>query len=145
MGEHFEGDGPERGQRRGELEKRRDGDSLLDLGSVHAVLDHPRRRVVVDVVRDVEVVTMRDLAAQIAARENAVPPSDVSDDRRRSVAIALHHVHVPKLVDAGVVTVGAGMDRIRPGPNADQVLAALGGLYDEFEGDRDARPPGALR
>lgn len=135
MGEYFgserPGDGP---GTRGRIDDQLTGD-LLDLEGVYAVIDHPRRRRVLDAVRDEEAVSMDELAARVAAREAKASVQDVCEDECRSVAIALHHVHVPKLADAGVIDVDHGTDRIEPGPRLDRVVDALDGLSGSLEGD----------
>lgn len=135
MGEHFRRDGPRQGPGTGGTTDDEIPGELLDLEGVSAVLDHPRRRRVLGVVEEREAISMRDLAAAVAAREADVPVREVAEDRRRSVAIALHHVHVPKLAEAGVLSVDRDEDRVETGPRLDRVISALGGLCDESGGD----------
>ncbi|WP_277555249.1 DUF7344 domain-containing protein [Halobaculum limi] len=73
----------------------------LDESARHRLLSAARRRHALDVfeIRS-NPVTLRALAAAIAARED-VDPADEAE--RRSIAIALHHVHLPMLADYGVV------------------------------------------
>lgn len=133
MGERFGiDDSPVSPQRGGTGKQRPDGE-MLDLDRVYAVLGYPRRRMVLDIVTENDPVTTRDLATAIAARENDVPRHAVTDEQRRSVVVALYHVHIPKLADADVLTVEDGFDSIRCGPNADQVLAAAHGLVEQFQ------------
>lgn len=131
MGEHFRGDDPAMGRRAGGTATRKTEEGI-DIDCLHAVLDNPRRRLIVDVVTEVGAVTMRDLATQVVARERDVPPHAVTDDQRREVTIALHHVHVPKLADVGLLEIEGGMDRLRPGPNAAPAMEALAKLYSDL-------------
>lgn len=48
-------------------------------------------------------VELRTLAAHIAAAERNVPVETVDERVRRGLAVALHHVHLPRLVAAGLV------------------------------------------
>jgi|GEM_PF-1150343 len=48
-------------------------------------------------------IELRTLAAHIAAAERNVPVDVVDDRVRHGLAVALHHVHLPKLVAAGLV------------------------------------------
>lgn len=125
-------DDPAMGPRTGGIERPRQED-VLDLEHVYAVLDHPRRRRLLQLVDEFDTATTRDLANHIAAMENDVSPHEVTESERQAVTVALYHVHIPKLVDAGVIEANDGMDSVSPGPYADQVLAALRGLYAEFE------------
>ena len=48
-------------------------------------------------------VELGTLAAHVVASERAVPLDTVSDDERARVAIRLHHVHIPALVERGAI------------------------------------------
>lgn len=124
MGEGYRGDDPKGGPR---IERSGSQGSTddLDRDAIHALLDHERRRTIVDVVDDADVLSTRELATEIAARESETSREDVDEERRRSVEIALYHVHLPKLVEAGVIAAEDGTARLRAGPNADQVLGVL--------------------
>ena len=135
MGDRFDQD-PTQGPKAGGIERAR-GEGMLDLESVYALLDHPRRRLLLELVMDLDAVTTRDLATQIAAHEHDVSPHEVTDAQRHPVRIALYHVHIPKLADGGVIESKNGMDQIAPGPHAEQVLSALRGLYSEFDVDSE--------
>lgn len=65
--------------------------------------DSRRRYAVAALVEREAPVALRDLAAAVAAAECETPPDDVPSDRVDEVATALHHVHAPKLDDAGLV------------------------------------------
>lgn len=61
----------------------------------HRVARSPRRRTILEVLEADEVpVALEDLAAAVRERE----PDDATE---RTVRIALHHVHLPVLDDAG--------------------------------------------
>lgn len=69
------------------------------------LLADSRRRIAVSVLAERESpVALVDLARDVAARENETDPRDVPADRVESVAVSLHHRHLPKLADHGVVT-----------------------------------------
>ncbi|WP_331236510.1 DUF7504 family protein [Natronorarus salvus] len=68
------------------------------------LLVHPRRRrVLAALFSHAGPVTVRDLANDVAAAEADGPVEDVSDDERSLVSLDLHHLHLPKLADYGVV------------------------------------------
>lgn len=128
MGERYGGEDPATEPPPGGTVDQEGVGGMLDLDRVYAVLNHPRRRLILDIVSGVDLVSIRELAERIAAVENDVALGSVTDEQRRVVGVSLHHVHVPKLTDAGVIRVEDDGDHIRRGPNADQVLAAATAL-----------------
>ena len=49
-------------------------------------------------------VTLEGLTDQVAGREFQQPPDKVSMIKRTQIATALHHTHLPKLEEAGIIT-----------------------------------------
>lgn len=47
---------------------------------------------------------VRELATEIAARERSTPERDVGEDAVEQVHVALYHLHLPMLEDAGLVS-----------------------------------------
>lgn len=136
MGERSGGDDPAMGPRAGGT-VRTETEEGIDSDCLHAVLDHPRRRLIVDVVTEQGVLTTRDVATQVAAREREIPPHAVTDEQRREVTIALHHVHVPKLADVGILELEEGMEPLRPGPKAEPVMEVLAKLHADLGSSSD--------
>lgn len=69
----------------------------------HSLLAAARRRLTLDVLAETTgVVELEALAAEVAARDVGRDPVDGSAVKH--VAIDLHHVHLPKLADYGLVT-----------------------------------------
>lgn len=73
-----------------------------------------------------------DLAEDVASLENDPPRtevpervgrhrSEVSRDRTRRITTSLHHVHVPKMAEAGVVEYDSERNTVRASVSADQV------------------------
>lgn len=89
---------------------------------LHACLANERRREVIEIVsRASEPLSVRSLARRLDGAEN-----DRGDDGDGSgsggeteteIAVSLHHVHVPKLADEGVLEVDDGS--IAPGERFD--------------------------
>lgn len=75
--------------------------------------DHPRRRLALEYLsaRDSSIV-LDELAVVVAARES----ERIADDRAAidDVAAALHHVHLPKLADDGLVEYDAERRVVAP-------------------------------
>lgn len=80
---------------------RRTGAELSD-SDRHDLLSSARRRTVIDVVgAHGRVVSLDDLTAQVAARENG--GSAVDDQTLDRVRLSLYHKHLPKLAANAVV------------------------------------------
>ena len=79
----------------------------------HRLLAPKRRRLVLDALAGrTAPVELDDLAADIAAREYG---SDTADEETvESVAVTLHHIHLPKLVEIGVLDYDSVAHRIYP-------------------------------
>ncbi|MFC3957076.1 DUF7344 domain-containing protein [Halovivax cerinus] len=68
----------------------------------HDLLASERRRLTIDVLEECQrTVDLEDIAAAVAARTGTDAESSAEDATR--IAIELHHVHLPKLADAGVI------------------------------------------
>ena len=77
----------------------------------HALLAVERRRTALDALVDAdEPMDLHDLAVTVAARETGV--ADVDDETVQRVALSLHHAHLPKMEELGVVGYDAGSTRI---------------------------------
>lgn len=68
----------------------------------HRLLEVDRRRYALDALAEYDdPVDLEELAEAVAAREDDLDESEPSV--RSAMATALHHIHLPKLADAGVV------------------------------------------
>lgn len=77
----------------------------------HRLLANERRRLVLDVLADrTTPVTLDDLAAAVAAREEGLDAADAVE----SVKLTLYHAHLPKLADLGVLGFDPDSHRIFP-------------------------------
>lgn len=75
-----------------------------DAEDVHEVLAHPRRKAILSILSERETsLQTTDLATQLAALEADKPLVEVTEEEHRTVRVSLHHVHLPKLDDYGVV------------------------------------------
>lgn len=78
----------------------------------HRLLAAERRRLAMDAVANrTAPVELADLAADVATREDGTDADDGAIDR---VAATLHHVHLPKMADAGVVDYDDETNRVDP-------------------------------
>ena len=107
-------------------------ESRDSLDALFDVLRDRRRRYVLRHLRDRErPVAVADLARVVAANEEGVEPGDASESAVDRTYTSLHHNHVPKMVDAGLLvhfedrnTVALADDA----PTVDQFLGTLSAL-----------------
>jgi DNA-binding transcriptional ArsR family regulator len=73
---------------------------ITSVEEVFKSLLKPRRRFVLYSLRDEEVATVTELAQEIAAWENGIPPAHVDDDQQKRIATSLAHNHLPQMADS---------------------------------------------
>lgn len=79
----------------------------------HELLASGRRRILLDIFDGRSTaVELDELAAGVAAREAEADATDEETVER--IRTALHHVHLPKMDDAGVVDYDPSAHRIEP-------------------------------
>lgn len=101
-----------------------------DSGSVSidviSLLGDRRRRTVLECLADdAQVMALADLAADVAAAEHDRPRSELPAETVQRIATSLYHVHIPQLVDAGVVEYDRDRDEVRPSGRTDRIERAL--------------------
>lgn len=76
----------------------------LSVDDLFDVLSPARRRETLAVLTECHsAVDVESLARDVAARERDVAPDTLSESDVEEVHVTLHHVHLPKLDDAGLV------------------------------------------
>ena len=93
-----------------------------------SLLSSRRRRFALRVLADHESITLADLADEVAIREYGGPITRISADDVLRTYLSLYHAHVPKLVDAGVVTYDQDEDTVELRANPARLDAHLGPL-----------------
>ncbi|WP_231188635.1 hypothetical protein [Haladaptatus sp. DYF46] len=74
----------------------------LTVSDLHSLLAVDRRRIVLNILTEVTAtVELKELAVEVAEREDQLDTADEDDLER--VAIELYHNHLPRLDDAGLV------------------------------------------
>lgn len=111
---------------------------FLELDHVYEALGHSRRRYLCYTLLESPEWTLDELARKIAAWEHDVPEANVTDQQQEAVYVALYHIHVPKLVEGGVIAFDAVTETIRPATNAKQVLRALEGMGASLDSRQEA-------
>jgi len=82
-------------------------------GERHQLLEVRRRRVTLDCLTNRSAaVPLRELAEDVADRSAAVDADD--DGAVERIAVSLHHVHLPKIADAGIVDYDPEANRVDP-------------------------------
>lgn len=115
---------------------------VLEVEYVYSALGHPRRRYLCYTLSEDTEWVLTELARKIAAWENDVPLTAVTDAQLQDVYVALYHAHIPKLVDIGVVTFEEANEVIRAAEHAEQVLAALEGIGGSLDSCQETHARG---
>ncbi len=98
----------------------------LTASECYRLLADERRRMTLDVLAGRnDPIDLAELAVGIAAREDGV--NDVDESAVTSVAHSLHHVHLPKLSDHGMIEYNSDANRIESCPHR------LDGLFSDRE------------
>ncbi|WP_158058686.1 DUF7344 domain-containing protein [Halorussus halophilus] len=125
-----------------ELRKRNIPESVLELDHVFEALAHPRRRYLLYTLQEDTNWSLSELATKLAGWENDVPEESVGQEEQSRLYVSLYHSHVPKLVDDRVLRFDSDEETIRPGPNAEQVLAVLEGAGASFDSRQESHARG---
>lgn len=77
----------------------------LSHDTIFTLLSHRHRRVVLDLLlAQNRALTLRDLRNEIVEREHDTEITEVDDEQAKQTLVTLHHIHIPKLAEADVVT-----------------------------------------
>lgn len=91
------------------------------LDTVFEALSHRRRRYVLECLPEVTApIPLRALAEAVADRENEAPATEISEEEILERRISLEHRHLPKLVDAGLITYDREQQLVREKEAADR-------------------------
>lgn len=110
---------------------------ILELDHVYEALGHSRRRYLCYTLFEDTEWTLDELSTKIAAWENDIPQHDVSTRQQEKVYVSLYHIHIPKLVDNGVLTFDDVTKTVRPAANAEQVVIALEGMGASLDSNQE--------
>lgn len=96
----------------------------LEPAAIHDVLRNHRRRLVLDIVRDVDdFVSVRELSERIGAIESGLDPAPRA--ARQSAYVSLLQTHLPKLDALGIVEYEVEGRLVRAGEGLDEVTGYL--------------------
>jgi hypothetical protein len=89
-------------------------DESASVSRLFDVLADERRRTVVAVLLEQTApITVETLARRVAARDADASPANVPTADVDEVHVSLHHVHLPKMAQAGLLTYDAGDGVVR--------------------------------
>jgi len=93
------------------------------LAELFDLLSHPRRRFVIHALqRSQRALDTTTLAKRIAAWESTASAAGASEPAADAVAVSLHHTHLPKLAEAGLLVYDETPGRVG---TADRTSAGL--------------------
>ena len=82
-----------------------DNSQTLSRDAIFDLLSNSRRRFVLQRLQNEPSGSeLGELATELAAEENGLPPTELSSQQRKRTYVSLYQTHVPKLVETGVVT-----------------------------------------
>jgi DNA-binding transcriptional ArsR family regulator len=113
-----------------------DGPRRLDLGEVYELLSEGARRAILEHLQAADgEATVAELVELVVDR------SDLSSTTERHATIRLHHVHLPKLAEAGAVEYNPERGLATLTPSGEQVESVRQRLFvDASRGSSEATP-----
>lgn len=106
-------------------------------------MSHVHRRALVDCLGDREEgIAMADAAAEVAARNLDRSVAESSHETITDVYAALHHCHVPRLVDEGIVAHDRDRNVVSLTARGRELAAVQDGIASGPNGDDAAVPDG---
>lgn len=106
-----------------------DSQQELTIETSLQLLSHPQRRQIIHQVAQTDHVTTVDQINERLTQTDR--PSSNRDNHPETQTIDLHHVHLPKLHEAGVIVYDSDQQTIRAGRHLDAVLGLLT-LIEEY-------------
>ena len=104
-----------------------DPDRVREADAAFAVAADERRRLALHYLRDRETADLDELATVVSGwtRARRTDAETVTPDERERVRTALHHVHLPRLVDAGAVSYDADAGVVKLDAPSDLLVSVL--------------------
>lgn len=103
--------------------------------------DQHRRIVLGFLAENPQSMTMNDVTEAIVKHNHHAPRSAVSAKTITGIQNELHHVHLPKLADSGLIEYDAQRQRVEPAGQFDRIEPHLSALLDA---DPDLETPLAV-
>ncbi|WP_449289388.1 DUF7344 domain-containing protein [Natrinema versiforme] len=79
------------------------------------MLSHQRRRAVLDLLlTHDQLLTVSDIRNEIIEKEQDTEITEIPSEQVKQVHISLHHVHIPKLAEEGVISYDPNRNLVEP-------------------------------
>ncbi|MFB6096932.1 MAG: hypothetical protein ABEJ74_06055 [Haloferacaceae archaeon] len=111
--------------------------NVLRTDRVFGAIDHPRRRYLLYALVTDGAWALEELATKLVAWERDVDENAVFEDERDRMYVSLYHVHVPKLVEYGVIRFDEETETISRGEHAEQVIAVLDNIGGSLDSQQE--------
>lgn len=115
----------------------------MDFETATMLLGDDCQRAVVEILRDDGPISRRHLSDRLAARSveaHGESENDASDPAKRyRLQVALHHDHLPRLADAGLIEYDD--EKVAPTPELEPFVSWYGHLDRDPESTEDSGPP----
>ncbi len=93
---------------------------------IFTLLSQRHRRAVLDLLLAQDrTLTLRDLRNEIVEREHSTEITELDDEQAKQTMVSLHHVHIPKLAEADIVTYDQDRMIVEPTEKLEQMESFL--------------------
>ena len=106
-------------------------DTTSEFDAVLSLCQNQHRRIVIAVLaEEQQSTTLDDLIRAIVRYNHQMPFPEASDEIVTQIQISLHHLHLPKLNDAGLVEYYPEQQRVMPTEQFDQIQPLLSAIIE---------------
>lgn len=100
-----------------------------ELDTVLDVCEHKHRRIVLAALTDQhQSLSINDLTNAIVKHNHHTPPAEAADETVTQIQTALHHVHLPKLAEAGLIQYDPEQQLVEPTAQLDRAESHLSAI-----------------
>ena len=110
-----------------------------ELDTVLDVCEHEHRRIVLAALADQQQsLSIDDLTNAIVKHNHHTPPTEAADETVTQIQTSLHHVHLPKLSEAGLIQYDSERQVVEPTARIDREKSHLSAILAV---DSELTPP----
>ena len=103
--------------------------TLIELDTVLDVGEHKHRHVVLAALADQQQpVPTNNLTNAIVKHNHQTPLTEAADETVTQIQIALHHVHLPKLAETGLIQYDSERQLVEPTVQVDRAASHLSAI-----------------
>lgn len=96
-------------------------DSISTDAVYELLSDSTRRNLLAVLASHDRTMTLSTLTTEVCAREHDIPRTDISEEQRSRTVTALHHNHLPRLAEHGVIAYETNQQLATPGEALAQI------------------------